>query len=187
MTDKPNSLEIPIISPSSPLVPLQIHDFVKDINVTIDTKVNTNTPTITGGGGSDTGILGYFKSFFQRFSQSSNQQKKQEAQNTSSLQKLFYSGDGNKIENNKTEENEKNEKTEENEKNEKTEENEENEKTEENEENEENEKTEENEEITKIIITTTEDPNIVLRESLKGTKLYYFTERTEEDLPSQWV
>ena len=169
MTDKPNSLEIPIISPSSPLVPLQIHDFVKDINVTIDTKVNTNTPTITGGGGSDTGILGYFKSFFQRFSQSSNQQKKQEAQNTSSLQKLFYSGDGNKIENNKTEENEKNEKTEENE------------------ENEENEKTEENEEITKIIITTTEDPNIVLRESLKGTKLYYFTERTEEDLPSQWV
>jgi hypothetical protein len=38
--------------------------------------------------------------------------------------------------------------------------------------------------ITKIILTT-EDPEMILRESLKGTKLYYLAER--KDLPSQWV
>ena len=182
MTDndnKQNSLEIPITSPSSPLVPLQIHDFVKDINVPIETKVNTNNPTITGGESSNTttepntntGFLGYFKSFFQRFSQSSNQQKKQEAINQSSFQKLFYSGDGQK-------EKEKEEQKEEAVKEEAVKEEEKEEAVKEEEE-------EDMVDITKIILTTTEDPDVVLRESLKGTKLYYFTERT--DLPSQWV
>jgi hypothetical protein len=158
--NKPNSLEIPIISPSSPLVPLHIDEFVKDMNVPVDTKVNTNAPVITGGSTTETntGIIGYFKSFFQRFSQSSNQQKKQESQDQSSFQKLFYSGDGIKKEEESTKEME---------------------------EEKEIETEEEETEITKIIITTTKDPEIVLRESLKGTKLYYFTERTE--LPSQWV
>lgn len=168
--NKENSLEITITSPSSPLVPLQIHDFVKDINVPIDTKVNTNTPVITGGSTTETntGFLGYFKSFFQRFSQSSNQQKKQETEYKSSFQKLFYSGDGTK--------NEKEEEI-------KTKENESEPKGEDD--SIETEEEDMDTEITKIILTTTEDPEIVLRESLKGTKLYYFTERTE--LPSQWV
>jgi hypothetical protein len=158
-----NSLEIPITSPSSPLVPLQIHEFVKDVNIPIETKVNTNTPIITGGSGSgsdtNTGFLGYFKSFFQRFSQ----QKKQDVQDNSSFQKLFYSGDG--IDKPKEEEETKPKE----------------------EETKEEEEIDDEVEITKIILITKEDPEIVLRESLKGTKLYYFMERTESDLPSQWV
>ena len=172
--NKQNSLEIPITSPSSPLVLLQIHDFVKDINIPIDTKVNTNAPVMTGGSTTETntGFLGYFKSFFQRFSQSSNQQKKQDAQNTSSFQKLFYSGDGIQKEDDKTETKEET-KTKESEAEQETNE-------------EEDMDADADAEITKIILSTTEeDPEIVLRESLKGTKLYYFTERTE--LPSQWV
>lgn len=157
--NKQNSLEIPITSPSSPLVPLHIHNFIKEIDVPVDTKVNTISPTITGGSTTETntGFIGYFKSFFQRFSQSSNQQKKQEAQDQSTFQKLFYSGDGIKKEESVSKEEEKEIETEE----------------------------EQETEIAKIIITTAEDPEIVLRESLKGTKLYYFTERT--GLPSQWV
>ena len=49
----------------------------------------------------------------------------------------------------------------------------------------EEEETPNNLEITKIILTTSENPDIVLRESLKGTKLFYLAERN--DLPSQWV
>jgi len=151
-----NTLEIPITSPSSPLVPLYIHDFIKEIDVPIQTKVNTISPTITGGSvtNTNTGFIGYFKSFFQQFSQSSKQQKKQEVQDQSTFQKLFYSGEG--ISSKKEDDEPKEEQEE-----------------------------EEETIITKIIITTTEDPEIVLRESLKGTKLYYFTERTK--LPSQWV
>jgi len=158
-----NSLNISITSPSSPLVPLHIHDFIKEIDVPIQTKVNMITPTITGGSETttNTGFIGYFKSFFQQFSQSSKQQKKQEAQDQSTFQKLFYSGEG--ISSKKEEEP----------------------KQEEEEEEEEEENIIKENIITKIIISTKEDPEIVLRESLKGTKLYYFTERTK--LPSQWV
>jgi hypothetical protein len=163
-TEKKDNLEIYINPPSSPLVPLQIHNFVKEINVPVEMKIQTNDrenmeTTMTGGNVTNNGIFGYFKSFFQGFSQQSIQKKKHDTQNKSYLNSLFYSGNEEKpkvdIPSTEKEESKVDIPS-----------------------------TEENTVITKIILTT-EDPETVLRESLKGTKLYYFAER--KDLPSQWV
>ena len=195
-TEKKDSLEIHINPPSSPLVPLHIHNFVKEINVPVEMKIQTNDRENTMTGGSentktDNGIFGYFKSFFQGFSQQSLQKKKHDIQNKSYLNSLFYSGNGNeeKPKESKVDIPTTEEKTEESKVDipvteEKTEESKVDIPVTEKEEMDIPPFTEENKVSTKIILTT-EDPETVLRESLKGTKLYYFAER--KDLPSQWV
>jgi len=150
-------LEININQPSSPLVPLNIYNSIKEINIPVEIKIETiNTADIMRGGGentnTDNSIFGYFKSFFRGFSQQSIQKKKHDTQNKSYLNSLFY-------EDKKEPEPEPEPEPE--------------------------IKENENLEITKIILLTTENPEMVLRESLKGTKLYYLAER--KDLPSQWV
>ena len=170
-SENTNNLEININQPSSPLVPLNIYNSIKEINIPVEIKIETTNKDIMRGGGvinTDNSLFGYFKSFFQGFSQQNVQKKKHETQNKSYLNSLFYSGnedkkesEPNKSEPNKSEIEEEVSLAEEYETEEK-----------------------ENIEITKIILTT-EDPEMVLRESLKGTKLYYLAER--KDLPSQWV
>jgi hypothetical protein len=174
-----DNLEININTPSSPLVPLHIHNFVKDINIPIEMKIETNdSMNMTGGSGSattDNGIFGYFKSFFQGFSQQTLQKKKHDTQNKSYLNSLFYSGNEEKP---KVDNSSSLEKEDENE----------NDNLSSLEKEDDNTSSLETEEvdivITKIILTT-EDPEMILRESMKGTKLYYLSER--KDLPSQWV
>jgi hypothetical protein len=189
------NLEININKPSSPLVPLQIHNFVKEINIPVEMKIQTNNNNNMTGGGTttDNGIFGYFKSFFQGFSQQTLQKKKHDTQNKSYLNSLFYSGNEEKQKESESipTEEEKSESipTEEQKESESipTEEQKESESIPTEEQKSESIPTEEqneNTEITKIILTT-EDPETILRESLKGTKLYYLTERN--DLPSQWV
>jgi len=176
--EKKNTLEINIQSPSSPLVPLNVHNFVKDINVPIDTKIETTT-TMNGGATQTTttgGIFGFFTSFFQRFYPQSHKKDKDPY-----LNKVFSSGNANVIENetkinmdskekdtilqNKSMEEPSPSIFKESLR-------------------EEDDVDMDNQEITKIILTT-EDPDIILNDSLKGTKLFYFTQRTE--VPSQWV
>jgi len=184
-SENTENLEININKPSSPLVPLNIHSFVKEINIPVEIKIETTNVDIMTGGSANTntntnnGIFGYFKSFFQGFSRQNVQKKKHDIQNKSYLNSLFYSGNEDK-----TEPEPKNPPTKTvslpieaeqkvvslDEKDILPEESE--------------SKEYENIEITKIILTT-EDPETVLRESLKGTKLYYLAER--KDLPSQWV
>ena len=206
-----DNLEININTPSSPLVPLHIHNFVKDINIPIEMKIQTNDSlNMTGGSATattDNGIFGYFKSFFQGFSQQTLQKKKHDTQNKSYLNSLFYSGneEKSKVDNpekeneekskvdNPEKENEEKPKVDnpekENEEKPKVD-NPEKENEDEDEEKVDNPPEKENEDeekdvvITKIILTT-EDPEMILRESMKGTKLYYLSER--KDLPSQWV
>ena len=198
--EKKTNLEIHIKPPSSPLVPLHIHNFVKEINVPVEMKIQTKDRENTMTGGSentttDNSIFGYFKSFFQGFSQQSLQKKKHDSQNKSYLNSLFYSGNEAKTKESTVDipSTEKEEvdipSTEKEEVDIPSTEKEEVdipsiEKEEEKEEVDIPPFTEENKVITKIILTT-EDPETVLRESLKGTKLYYFAER--KDLPSQWV
>ena len=182
------NLEININQPSSPLVPLNIYNSIKQINIPVEIKIETTNKDIMRGGGgfnTDNSIFGYFKSFFQGFSQQNVQKKKHETQNKSYLNSLFYSGneDNKKPEpQNLPKESEPKEVSLPEEKDNLPKESESKEKDNLPDESE----TEENEniEITKIILTT-EDPEMILRESLKGTKLYYLAER--KDLPSQWV
>ena len=178
ITENKNTLEINIQRPSSLLVPLNVHNFVRDINVPIDTKIETTT-TMSGGTTQTTttgGIFSFFTSFFQRFYPQSHKKDKDPY-----LNKVFSSGNANVIENetkididskekdtilqNKSIEPEQHSPILE-------------------ESLREEEVDIDNQEITKIILTT-EDPDIVLNDSLKGTKLFYFTQRTE--VPSQWV
>jgi hypothetical protein len=96
-SEKKDNLEINLNQPSSPLVPLHIRNFVKEINVPVEMKIQTNDrenmETMTGGSSTtDNGIFGYFKSFFQGFSQQSLHKKKHDTQNKSYLNSLFYSG-----------------------------------------------------------------------------------------------
>jgi hypothetical protein len=91
------NLEINITSPSSPFLPLQLYQFKKQINIPITTKIeDTDMDTsMVGGSGIENhsnGIFGYFKSFFQGFSQNTLQTKKHNHQNKKHLDKLFYSG-----------------------------------------------------------------------------------------------
>jgi hypothetical protein len=184
--EKKDYFEININPPSSPLVPLQIHNFVKEINVPVEMKIQTNDreniDTMTGGNETitkDNGFFGYFKSFFQGFSQQSLQKKKHETQNKSYMNSLFYSGNEEKPkESNLNVQDTPLEKEEPNVQDTPLE------KEEPNVEDTPPEEEEKDIVITKIMLTT-EDPEMVLRESLKGTKLYYFSER--KDLPSQWV
>ena len=174
-----NTLEINIQSPSSPLVPLNIHNFVKDIDVPIDTKIET-TITMNGGTIQTTtgGIFSFFTSFFQRFYPQSHKKDKDPY-----LNKVFSSGNANVIQN----ETKVNIDSKEKDTKKSMEEQPPTiieEKKEESLREEEADMDMDNQEITKIILTT-EDPNIVLNDSLKGTKLFYFTQRTE--VPSQWV
>jgi hypothetical protein len=178
-----DNLEININQPSSPLVPLNIYNSIKEINIPVEIKIETIHKDIMRGGGgentnTDNSIFGYFKSFFQGFSQQSVQKKKHDTQNKSYLNSLFYSGNEEKKEPEIKEVVILQPETKEEESKEvvilQPETKEEESETKEN----------ENIEITKIILTT-EDPEMVLRESLKGTKLYYLAER--KDLPSQWV
>ena len=191
-SEKKDNLEINLNQPSS-LVPLQIRNFVKEINTPIEMKIRTNDrenmETMTGGNATtNNGFFGYFKSFFQGFSQQSIQKKKHDTQNNSYLNSLFYSGNEEKSKkpniDNPSSENEEDKI--ENPSSENEEDKIENPSSE-NEEDKIDNPSSENEEdvvITKIILTT-EDPEMILRESLKGTKLYYLAER--KDLPSQWV
>jgi hypothetical protein len=91
------NLEINLTSPSSPFLPLQMYQFKKQINVPITTKIedtDMNTSMVGGSGieNNSNGIFGYFKSFFQGFSQNILQTKKHNHQNKKHLDKLFYSG-----------------------------------------------------------------------------------------------
>jgi len=174
-----NSLEINIQSPSSPLVPLNVHNFVKDINVPIDTKIETTT-TMNGGATQTTtgGIFSFFTSFFQRFYPQSHKKNDKDPY----LNKVFSSGNANVIENetkidmhskenntilqNKSMEEQSPPILEDSLREEEA------------------DMDMDYQEITKIILTT-DYPDIVLNDSLKGTKLFYFTQRT--DTPSQWV
>jgi hypothetical protein len=184
-TEHKNSLELNIQSPSSPLVPLNIHNFVKDIDVSIDTKIETTTSNTTTGGGTQTntntgGILGFFKSFFKGFS---TLQKSHTNEKDPYLNKMFSSGNINVIQplpqqtdlqkNDSSREDKLTDSLIEDKKIDSS-----------REEEEEEDFDIDNQEITKITLTT-EDPNIILNESLKGTKLFYFAQRTE--VPSQWV
>jgi len=203
--EKKDNLEINLNQPSSSLVPLQIRNFVKEINTPIEMKIQTNDrenmETMTGGNATtNNGIFGYFKSFFQGFSQQSIQKKKHDTQNKSYLNSLFYSGNEEKskepnIDNPSSENEEPNidnpssvneEPNIDNPSSENEEPNIDNPSSENEEPNIDNPSSENEEDvvITKIILTT-EDPEMILRESLKGTKLYYLAER--KDLPSQWV
>jgi hypothetical protein len=170
-TENKNTLEINIQSPSSPLVPLNVHNFVRDIDVPIDTKIETTT-TMTGGTTTG-GIFGFFTSFFQRF-------YPQPEKKDPYLNKVFSSGN---IESKIDKQNDtiiipqnKSLKTEPETELEK--------KNDSLREENDDDVDIDNQEITKIILTT-EDPDIILNDSLKGTKLFYFTQRTE--VPSQWV
>ena len=158
MSNPKSSLEINVISPYSPLLTLQIHHFIKDVNVPIKNDIETNNSIITGGGeksNTDTSIFGYFKSFFQNFSQQTLQEKKHETKNKSYLNSLFYSGNEKKEEIKEYSDQELGE-------------------------------TEtESKPIQKIILSTEADLNI--KEALKGTKLYYLAERSQSTSPTNWV
>jgi len=94
-TETTVNLEINITSPSSPFLPLQIYHFKKQINVPVTTKIEDTNTSMVGGGATENnsnGIFGYFKSFFQGFSQNTLQTKKYNNQNKKHLDKLFYSG-----------------------------------------------------------------------------------------------
>jgi len=94
-TETTVNLEINITSPSSPFLPLQIYHFKKQINVPITTKIEDTNTSMVGGGATENnsnGIFGFFKSFFQGFSQNTLQTKKHNNQNEKHLDKLFYSG-----------------------------------------------------------------------------------------------
>jgi len=210
-SENTDNLEINLNQPSSPLVPLNIHNFVKEINIPIEMKIQTNdkenTNTMTGGNATtDNGIFGYFKSFFKGFSQQSHQKKNHDTQNKSYLNSLFYSGNEEKKESetkdvalgeenkNIPQEsetkivplNQENENIPQESETKDVALGEENKNILQDSETKDVALDQENEniEITKIILTT-EDPEMVLRESLKGTKLFHLAERT--DLPSQWV
>jgi len=88
------NLEINIQSPTSPLVSFNIQNFIKNVNIPVDIKTETNAMQTGGGGG---GFFGYFKSFFQGVSQQTLQKKKHDTQNKSYLNSLFYSGKPNEI------------------------------------------------------------------------------------------
>jgi len=179
-TENKNTLEINIQSPSSPLVPLNIHNFVRDINVSIDTKIETTT-TMNGGGTPQTntnitGIFEFFKSFFKGFSHISNKHEKEPY-----LHKIFSSGNANITENKINLQDTTNILSN---KSIKLDTDSLDEKKNSLREDEDEDLDFNNQEITKIILTT-DDPEIILNDSLKGTKLFYLTQRTE--LPSQWV
>lgn len=158
MSNPNSSLEINVTSPYSPLLNLQIHHFIKDVNVPIKNDIETENSIITGGGeksNTDTSFFGYFKSFFQNFSQQTLQEKKHETKNKSYMNSLFYSG---------------------------------NEKKEEIPTSSDDPETDietESKPITKIILSTEVDLNI--KEALKGTKLYYLAERSQSTSPTNWV
>jgi hypothetical protein len=193
-TEHKNSLELNIQSPSSSLVPLNIHNFVKDIDVSIDTKIETTTSNTTTGGGTQTntntgGILGFFKSFFKGFS---TLQKSHTNEKDPYLNKMFSSGNINVIQPPQSTGLQKDDSSREDKQTNSLIEDKNIESSREEDKNIESSREEEeeedfdldNQEITKITLTT-EDPNIILNESLKGTKLFYFAQRTE--VPSQWV
>jgi len=157
-----SSLEINITSPYSPLLTLQIHHFIKDVNVPIKNDIETETDNniITGGSGeksnTDTSIFGYFKNFFQNFSQQTLQEKKHETKNKSYMNSLFYSGNEKKEEIPKSSDPDPDQEME-----------------------------IESKPIQKIILSTEVDLNI--KEALKGTKLYYLAERSQSTSPTNWV
>ena len=161
-----NSLEIKITSPYSPLLTLQIHNFIKDVNVPIQNDIETDNTIITGGGGekADTSFFGYFKNFFQNFSQQKLQEKKHETKNKSYLNSLFYSGNEETKKETETEtEDESNANANANA----------------------NANPNPTQKITKITLSTEDDVNI--KETLKGTKLYYLAERSQSTSPTNWV
>lgn len=150
-------VEIKITSPYSPLLTLQIHNFIKDVNIPIKMDIETDNTIITGGGEkSDTSFFSYFQSFFQNFSQQTLQEKKHETKNKSYLNSLFYSGNEEKKEEELDPELGETE-------------------------------TEYNptQKITKITLSTEDNTN--MNESLKGTKLYYLAERSQSTSPTNWV
>ena len=156
-------LEININTPSSSFLPFQIYQFKKQINVSVTTKIEDNDTSIVGGGdesGSSNGIFGYFKSFFQGFSQTTIQNNKHNSQNKNQFDKLFYSGSSIPEKEEPREVLEKDL--------------------------EQGIETEieinANIEITKITLSA---EKIDLRESLKGTKIYFLEKRKE--LPSHFV
>jgi hypothetical protein len=176
------------LSKSSPIDALKINEFIKDVNVPIQTKLEHS---IRGGNNNNNGFFGYFKHLFHGFSKESQTNIDHGKQNTSFFSRLFH-GNGNPIDLSVKEE-EKEEPIEE-EKEEPIEEEKEEPIEEEKEEPREEEKEEPREgeyedslndlETIKIILTT-ENTEIDLKESLKGTKIEYFVERSE--LPSRWV
>lgn len=184
-TENKNTLEINIQYPSSPLVPLNIHNFVKDIDVPIDTKIETTT-TMNGGTiqtTTNSGIFSFFTSFFKRF-------YTQPTKKDPYLNKVFSSGNANaNVVENETKIDIDSKEKDTILQNKSIEEQptlvlEEKKKDHLREEDYDDDEDVDNQEITKIILTT-DNPDIVLNDSLKGTKLFYFTQRTE--VPSQWV
>jgi len=157
-------LEINITNPSSSFLPFQIYQFKKQINVPVTTKIEDTDTSIVGGGGDESvpsnGIFGYFQSFFRGFSQTIIQNNKHNSQNKNQFNKLFYSGSSIPE---KEEPREVLEKDLEQGIETETEKN-------------------TNIEITKITLSA---EKIDLRESLKGTKLYFLEKRKE--LPSHFV
>ena len=165
MSNPNSSLEINVTSPYSPLLNLQIHHFIKDVNVPIKKDIETENNIITGGGeksNTDTSFFGYFKSFFQNFSQQTLQEKKHETKNKSYMNSLFYSGNEKKEEDIPTSSDPEPEP-----------------------EQELGETETESKPITKITLSTEVDLNI--KEALKGTKLYYLAERSQSTSPTNWV
>jgi hypothetical protein len=159
MSNPNSSLEINVTSPYSPLLTLQIHHFIKDVNIPIKNDIETENSIITGGGeksNKDTSLFGYFKSFFQNFSQQTLQEKKHETKNKSYMNSLFYSGNEKKEEIPKSSDPDPDQEME-----------------------------IESKPIQKIILSTEVDLNI--KEALKGTKLYYLAERSQSTSPTNWV
>jgi len=169
------------LSKSSPIDALKINDFIQDVNVPIQTKLEHSI----SGGSNNNGFFGYFKHLFHGFSKESQTNIDHGKQNTSFFSRLFH-GNGNPIDPSvEPKENVKEEPRED-----MKEEPKENVKEEPREDVKEEVKEEEygdslNDLETIKIILTTENPEIDLKESLKGTKFEYFVERSE--LPSRWV